>query len=61
MQEVWRCGLDWNDTLPEELTVKMKSWFAELQVLSKIRVPGNLQLKEEVTSTYHFTCVRGHI
>ena len=25
MQEVWRCGLDWNDTLPEELSVKMKS------------------------------------
>ena len=22
MQEVWRCELDWNDTLPEELLVK---------------------------------------
>ena len=24
-QEVWRCGLDWDDTIHEKLSVKMKS------------------------------------
>ena len=50
MQEIWVCGLDWDDPLPEEISVKMMSWFAELPMLSKIRVPRCLQLREEVTS-----------
>ena len=50
MQEIWVCGLDWDDPLPEEISVKMMSWFAELPLLSKIRVPRCLQLREEVTS-----------
>ena len=52
MQEIWVRGLDWDDPLPEEKkSVKMMSWFAELPMLSKIRVPRCLQLREEVTST----------
>ena len=50
MQEIWVCGLDWDDPLPEEISVKIMSWFAELPMLSKIRVPRCLQLREEVTS-----------
>ena len=50
MQEIWVCGLDWDDPLPEEISVKIMSWFAELPMLPKIRVPRCLQLREEVTS-----------
>ena len=50
MQEIWVCGLDWDDLFPKEISVKMMSWFAELPMLSKIRVPRCLQLREEVTS-----------
>ena len=50
MQEIWVCGLDWDDPLPEEISVKMMSWFTELPMLSKIRIPRCLQLREEVTS-----------
>ena len=38
-------GMDWDDTLPEELSMKMKSWFMELPELFRIRVPRCLQLK----------------
>ena len=34
MQEIWVCGLDWDDPLPEELSDKMMSWFGELPILS---------------------------
>ena len=50
MQEIWVCGLDWDDLLPEQISVKIMSWFAELPMLPKIRVPRCLQLREEVTS-----------
>ena len=50
MQEIWVCDLDWDDPLPEEISVKIMSWFAELPMLPKIRVPRCLQLREEVTS-----------
>ena len=51
MQEIWVRGLDWDDLLPEELSVKMISWFAELPMLSKIRVPRCLQLEEFKSAT----------
>ena len=53
MQEIWVCGLDWDDPLPEELSVKMMSWFGELPMLSKIRVPRCLQLREVTSATLH--------
>ena len=46
MQEIWIAGMDWDDTLPEELSMKMKSWFMELPELCRLRVPRCLQLKE---------------
>ena len=36
MQEVWRCGLDWNDTLPEELSVKMKLFLLSYKYYQRI-------------------------
>ena len=53
MQEIWVCGLDWDDPLPEELSAKMMSWFGELPMLFKIRVPRCLQLKEVTSATLH--------
>ena len=53
MQEIWVCGLDWDDPLPEDLSVKMMSWFAELSMLSKIRVPRCLQLRGATSTTLH--------
>ena len=51
MQEIWVCGLDWDDPLPEEISVKIMSWFAELPMLPKIRVPRCLDdpLPEEIS------------
>ena len=53
MQEIWVCGLDWDDPLPEELSAKMMLWFGELPMLSKIRVPRCLQLREVISATLH--------
>ena len=51
MQEIWIAGMDWDDTLPEELSMKMKSWFMELPELCRLRVPRCLQLKEATSVT----------
>ena len=50
MQEIWICGLDWDDTLPDELSSKVTSWFSELTMLTKIKVPRSLQLSRNVVS-----------
>jgi len=50
MQSSWICGLDWDDSVPEDLAAKMTSWFVELPRLPEIMVPRCLQLKEEVNS-----------
>ena len=51
MQKIWIAGMDWDDTLPEELSMKMKSWFKELPELCRLRVPRCLQLKEATSVT----------
>ena len=51
MQEIWITGMDWDDTLPEELSMKIKSWFMELSELCRLRVPRHLQLKEATSVT----------
>ena len=51
MQEIWIAGMDWNDILPEELSMKIKSWFMELPKLCRLRVPRRLQLKEATSVT----------
>ena len=51
MLEIWIAGMDWDDALPEELSMKMKSLFMELPQLCRLRVPRCLQLKEATSVT----------
>ena len=48
MQEVWLNGLEWDERLPPELSAKVDEWFAELSILSEVKVLRCLQLKKEV-------------
>ena len=48
MQEVWLHGLEWDERLPQELFAKVNAWFAELSLLSEMKIPRFLQLKKEV-------------
>ena len=41
---------NWEDTLPEELSSKVMSWLSELTMLTKIKIPGYLQLSRNVIS-----------
>ena len=53
MQEIRVCGFDWDDPLPGEISGKMILWFAELPMLSKIRVLRHLQSREATSATLH--------
>ena len=45
MQELWLAGTDWDDVLPEDLTIKCKAkWVSELTDLSRIAIPRCLRL-----------------
>ena len=48
MQEVWLNGLEWDERLSPELSAKVNAWFAELSILSEVKVLRCLQLKKEV-------------
>ena len=48
MQEVWLNDLEWDDRLPPKLSAKVDKWFAELSILSEVKVLRCLQLKKEV-------------
>ena len=43
MQEIWLAGTEWDDPLLDEINVKVKIWFSELDVLQKIKVTIGLQ------------------
>jgi len=49
MQDILACGTDWDDRLPENVSINIKTWFAELKMLSNIKVPRYLQSNEDVT------------
>ena len=38
MQEMWLNGLEWDERLPPELSAKVDAWFAELSILSEVKV-----------------------
>ena len=44
MQEIWMAGIDWDDVLPNELTIKWEKWVSELPKLSHIAIPRCLRL-----------------
>ena len=50
MQDVWICGTEWNDPLPENLSNKINTWLGELTMLSSINVPRCLQSNRDVKS-----------
>ena len=57
MQEIWLAGTEWDDPLLDEINVKVKIWFSELDELQKIKVPRGLQRRGVVRSTSLHTFV----
>ena len=43
MQDVWICGTEWDDPLPENLSNKINTWLGKLTMLSSINVSRCLQ------------------
>ncbi|XP_058445979.1 uncharacterized protein LOC131427079 [Malaya genurostris] len=39
IQDVWRSGIDWNDSIPVELLCRWKRWVAVLQKIESVKVP----------------------
>ncbi|GBM98591.1 hypothetical protein AVEN_215101-1 [Araneus ventricosus] len=39
LQETWNLKLKWDDTLPDDLVRKFKSWYRQLYLIANIRVP----------------------
>ena len=52
MQEIWIEGLGWDDTLPDEMNKKIKTWFDELKDLGKVKVSRTLQGRSIVKSIF---------
>ena len=52
LQEMWMCGLDWDEEVPKEL-----SGLSELISLSQIKVPKSLQIQREVQTVSLHTFV----
>ncbi|XP_064633630.1 uncharacterized protein LOC135491588 [Lineus longissimus] len=50
MQDVWMCGVEWDEELPEEIEKKAWDWIVEITGLAQARIPRCLQLAEEMTS-----------
>lgn len=49
-QSLWQMGLDWDEELPEHLSVKWEQWYSELRHLENLSIPrwyfpGNLNSK----------------
>ncbi|XP_054719217.1 uncharacterized protein LOC129228560 [Uloborus diversus] len=38
MQDIWKIGTDWDDELPENLTLKWRKWYGEIKDLDSITV-----------------------
>ncbi|GBN07379.1 hypothetical protein AVEN_182110-1 [Araneus ventricosus] len=39
LQETWNLKLKWDDTLPDDLVGKFKSWYRQLYLIANIRIP----------------------
>ncbi|XP_073837762.1 uncharacterized protein isoform X2 [Musca autumnalis] len=39
MQSVWKCGINWDDELPEEIYRQWKVWLEQLPNIKKFKVP----------------------
>ncbi|GFY48614.1 integrase catalytic domain-containing protein [Trichonephila inaurata madagascariensis] len=57
LQETWNLKLRWDDTLPDDLLRKFKSWYQQLHFISDIRIPRwfNISPNVESVSLHLFT------
>ena len=39
IQELWRKGLDWDDTLPYDMQLKWTQWLSEVEKLNTLKIP----------------------
>ena len=53
MQEVWLNGLEWDEILSQELIVKVNTWFAELSIMSDIKLRCLLLKRGQMCSYMH--------
>ncbi|XP_064619459.1 uncharacterized protein LOC135482907 [Lineus longissimus] len=49
MQDVWMCGVEWDEELPEKIEKKAWDWIVEITELARARIPRCLQRAEEMT------------
>ncbi len=54
MQEIWRAGLDWDESLPDDLAIKWKRWSTELLQLPNVFIPRCLRLPKPQRKELHF-------
>ncbi len=54
MQEIWRAGLDWDVSLPDDLAIKWKRWSTELLQLLNVFIPRCLRLPKPQRKELHF-------
>ena len=53
MQEIWTAGLDWDDTLPDNLKTKWNVWINEHRELSNFHIPRCIRLPDPIETQLH--------
>ena len=43
IQELWTMALGWNESITQEISIRVKEWFLELEDLKEIKVPRSLR------------------
>ena len=56
IQEVWRSGADWDDTVSEELQERWRIWLQELHYLTSLRIPRYHGFRDGMTVQLHIFC-----
>ncbi|GBO33783.1 hypothetical protein AVEN_31648-1 [Araneus ventricosus] len=57
LQETWNLKLKWDDTLPDDLVRKFKSWYRQLYLIANIRVPRWFSISPAMESlSVHVFC-----
>ena len=61
IQEIWMAGVDWDDTLPEDLKAKWEKWVLQLPQVSNVAILQCLRLaKPENTALHLFSDASKH-
>ena len=56
IQELWRCRIDWDETIPDHLYSQWQEWLAELKCLHNLSIPRYLGLRNDCKSELHLFC-----